>query len=232
MALRGASFLAIWNDINTQILPSVEYDEWLTHEHMIERVGVPGFLRGRRYIATDAAPKDTPHQYFICYETRDAQVMTSPPYLERLNNPTPFTQRVMPNLTNFLRMGCRTAGSAGAQVGGALATLRFRAPADQVSRAAQALCDELVKDAVVVGAHVGVPEAAVAAAQTRERELRPVIAQEGSEDHVLLVESANGDALRQRLPGIEAALRRHMAGASQIQTRTYGLSYLIEAAAD
>ena len=225
MAFRGASFLAIWNDIEG-ITPT-EYDAWLTHEHMIERVGVPGFLRGLRYIALD----DGPHRYFNCYETRDAAVMTSAAYLERLNNPTPLTQRVMPCLTNFMRMGCRTVGTAVQQVGGALANLRFSSPVDRLEHAGQILCDALVMNTVVTACHLGVPEAAVAAAPTRERELRPVIAQEGADDHVLLVESANATALREHLPTIVAALQVRMPEAADVQARTYGLSYLIEPSA-
>jgi hypothetical protein len=138
----------------------------------------------------------------------------------------------MPCLTNFLRMGCRTVGTAGHHVGGALATVRFHAPVEQVERASQALCDVLVQDKVVVASHVGTPEAAVAAASTRERELRPVVAVEGSDNHVLLVESANGMALQERLPGIVDALQQRIRGAADVQVRTYGLSYLVEAAAD
>jgi hypothetical protein len=226
MTLRGASFLAIWNDIEG-ITPA-EYDAWLTHEHMAERLAVPGFLRGRRFVAGD----ELPHRYFICYETRDAGVMTSPAYLERLNNPTPLTQRVMPCLSNFLRMGCRTLGSAGQHVGGALATVRFEAPVDQVERSAQSLCDALVRNSVFMGAHVGSPEAAVAAAPTRERELRPALAQEGAEDHVLLVESANDAALRAELPAILEALRTHMASASPAAVRVYALSCLVDTKTD
>jgi hypothetical protein len=224
MALRGASFLAIWNDIHG-ITPT-EYDAWLTHEHMIERVGIPGFLRGRRYIALD----DEPHRYFNCYETRDAAVMTSPAYLERLNNPTPLTQRVMPCLTNFLRMGCRTVGTVGQHVGGAMATLRFRAPVNLVEGSAQALCEALAQNTVVTGCHLGTPEAAVAAASTRERALRPAAARESTDHHVLLVESANAVALREHLPVIVAALLAHVVEASDVQARIYGLSYLIEPA--
>ncbi len=225
MALRGASFLVIWNDIHG-ITPT-EYDAWLTHEHMIERVGVPGFLRGRRYVALD----DGPHRYFNFYETRDAAVMTGAAYLERLNNPTPLTQRVMPCLTNFLRMGCRTVGTVGLQVGGTMAALRFRAPVNAAERAGQALCEALVKNTVVTGAHLGTPEAAVAAASTRERELRPAAAREGTDDHVLLVESANAAALREHLPAVATALQAHLAEAVDMQARLYGLSYLIEPAA-
>ena len=70
------------------------YDAWLTHEHMPERMGVPGFLRGRRYVALDGAP---PHRYFNFYEISDADVMTGAAYLHCLNHPTPQTQRVMPH---------------------------------------------------------------------------------------------------------------------------------------
>lgn len=222
MALRGASFLAIWNDI--QGITPTEYDAWLTHEHMIERVGIPGFLRGRRYIALD----DGPHRYFNFYETRDAAVMTGAAYLERLNNPTPLTRRVMPCLTNFLRMGCRTVGTAGQQVGGAMAAWRFRAPVNAVERAGQALCEALVTNTVVTGAHLGTPEAAVAAAPSRERELRPSAARESTDDHVLLVESANAAALRERLPAVVTLLQAHLAEATDAQVCLYGLSYLIE----
>lgn len=224
MAFRGASFLAIWNDIEG-ITPT-EYDAWLTHEHMIERVDVPGFLRGRRYIALD----DGPHRYFNCYETRDAAVLTGAAYLERLNHPTPLTQRIMPCLTNFLRMGCRTVGTAGGHVGGSLATLRFRAPVGPVERAGQVLCHALVRNTVVTACHLGTPEAAVAATATRERELRAANAHESTDDHVLLVESANAGALQEHLDGIVKALHAHVADVSGVQARTYGLSFLIEPA--
>lgn len=226
MAFRGASFLAIWNDIEG--ISPTDYDAWLTHEHMIERVGIPGFLRGRRYIALD----DGPHRYFNCYETRDAAVMTSAAYLERLNHPTPLTQRVMPCLTNFLRMGCRTVGTAGQQVGGALATVRFRAPVNPVEHAGQALCDALLQSTVVTACHLGTPEAAVAAVSTRERDLRPATGNEGADDHVLLVESANAVALRAHLSAVVGALQAHVAEASDLQSRIYGLSYLIEPTSD
>jgi hypothetical protein len=58
---------------------------------MPERVGIPGFLRGRRYRAIDAAA-----EYFTLYEAEDAAVLTGAHYLERLNNPTPATRTVIP----------------------------------------------------------------------------------------------------------------------------------------
>ena len=34
-----------------------EHDEWHTHEHLPERLSIPGFLRGTRWIAVRGAPR-------------------------------------------------------------------------------------------------------------------------------------------------------------------------------
>ena len=49
MGLLGSAVLAIWNDIAPG--GDAEFNHWHTREHVPERVGVPGFLRGRRYLA-------------------------------------------------------------------------------------------------------------------------------------------------------------------------------------
>ena len=52
MPLPGQGFLAIWDDVVAA--GEAEWLRWHTREHMPERIGVPGFLGGRRYL--DAAP--------------------------------------------------------------------------------------------------------------------------------------------------------------------------------
>ena len=54
MALLGTGVLAIWNNI----APGWENEflEWHVKEHIPERIGVKGFLRGRRYISVDGTP--------------------------------------------------------------------------------------------------------------------------------------------------------------------------------
>lgn len=81
MSLLGKAVVAIWNDI----LPEgrENFIEWHNREHIPERVSIPGFLRGRRYIAQQGTP-----EYFTLYEAADAQVLVGQPYLDRLNNPT------------------------------------------------------------------------------------------------------------------------------------------------
>lgn len=47
MSLRGRGFLPIWFELAEGV--EREFDRWHTIEHMPERLGIPGFLRGRRY---------------------------------------------------------------------------------------------------------------------------------------------------------------------------------------
>jgi len=96
MGFLGKAALAVW----LECLPAAEEDfnRWYLEEHMAERVGLPGFLRGRRHEAFRGAPR-----YFAFYETEGVEVLQTPEYNERLDNPTPWTRRVMPNVRNFTR---------------------------------------------------------------------------------------------------------------------------------
>ena len=97
-----------------------EFDSWHTIEHMPERLGVPGFPRGRRYIATQRSE----HAMFILYEGAHIETFRSPGLIARLNDPTEWTKRVQPGLVNFIRGPCRTVISIGEGVGGAVLTIR------------------------------------------------------------------------------------------------------------
>jgi hypothetical protein len=117
--LDGAGVLAIWSDAVPE--HEEEFNNWYTNQHLPERVGVPGFRRGRRYV------KDAPGElrYFTLYETADIEVLESAPYLERLNSPTDWTRRAMPFFSNGSRAAMVVASSAGAGVGGLAATIQF-----------------------------------------------------------------------------------------------------------
>jgi hypothetical protein len=120
--LAGTGVLAIWSDAAPE--HEEEFNNWYTNQHLPERVGVPGFCRGRRYV------KDAPGElrYFTLYETEDIGVLESGPYLERLNNPTAWTRRVLPYFTNGRRLAMVVTSSAGAGIGGLAATISFGPP--------------------------------------------------------------------------------------------------------
>ena len=66
------------------------YRQWHNAEHMPERVGIPGFLLGRRYLATDDATR-----FLMCYDTLGEQVLVSDAYLHALNHLTPWTREAL-----------------------------------------------------------------------------------------------------------------------------------------
>ena len=61
--LAGEAVVAIWTSIDPEVRDQA-YD-WYINEHSLERVGIPGFRRGRRCIA--AAPATSP-EVFTLYE--------------------------------------------------------------------------------------------------------------------------------------------------------------------
>ncbi len=116
--MAGQGVLAFWHDVAPG--GDAEFDHWHLREHIPERVAVPGFLRARRYVTLEAPPK-----YFYFYETESLETLRSPAYLVRLGDPTAWTRRTMPLVRNNKRTACRVVTSAGAGLGGVIATLQL-----------------------------------------------------------------------------------------------------------
>ena len=72
--LAGKAFVAIWHDVVPE--GKAEFSAWHTRQHMPERLGVTGFLRGRRYLAEHGTP-----EYFNLYETTTTAVLAGRPEL-------------------------------------------------------------------------------------------------------------------------------------------------------
>jgi hypothetical protein len=121
MTNEETGLLAIWSTIAPET--ETDYMHWLTREHIFERVNVPGFRSGRVFKRRNSRPSE----YLMLYELENAHVMSSPGYLERLNNPTPWTQRIMPTLALFRRGGGSIVAQGGnpAGHGGHIAIARF-----------------------------------------------------------------------------------------------------------
>jgi len=105
-----------------------EFEDWHTHEHMPERLAIPGFLRGTRWISVSGEPS-----YFVLYEVQELATLTGGPYLERLNDPTPWSRKMMPHHRNMVRSLCEVRASFGRGVAQALATLQQEVSASSLS---------------------------------------------------------------------------------------------------
>ncbi len=114
----GNGILAVWTDCTAD--GEADFNEWYNREHLPERVGVPGFLKGVRYRAVEAD-----RGYFTWYRTEDVGVLASKPYRDRLNDPTAWTERVMHVFRNTIRSAMTVESEAGeASVGAWAAVLR------------------------------------------------------------------------------------------------------------
>ena len=115
--MRPEALLAIRSDIASTV--ESEYLAWLTKEHVLERVSIEGFVSARIFRAKHSGFG----RYLILYELADASVVDSSAYLERLNNPTSWTMRMMPHLGNFVRGGGAVTAKLGAGYGAAIAAI-------------------------------------------------------------------------------------------------------------
>ena len=164
MSLAGDGVVAIWNGIRDGA--RADFYEWHSREHMPERVAIPGFHRGRRYIALEGQP-----EYFTLYETRTTEVLSGADYLARLNSPTPWTRRVTASFTDTSRSLCRVALSLGPGEGGLMMTWRWEAapelPLEKILR-------HIAEEPGVSGAHLCIADRAASSIDTAERKVRAV----------------------------------------------------------
>ena len=169
--LIGNGALANYHDVPAE--HAEDFNHWHSAEHLPERVGVPGFLRGRRYRAEE--PGVTP-EYFILYETSDVQVLGSAPYLARLDEPTPWTARVSAHMGRTIRTAAAVRASAGRGTGGYVLTVRLAPAAGDKSALRAALSAQAMAAIVarpgVCGAHVLEADAAITSVDTAERRMR------------------------------------------------------------
>ena len=146
-----------------------EHDDWHTYEHLHERLSIPGFLRGTRWIARSGSPR-----YLIVYEVANLEVATSAPYLARLNAPTPWTASIMGQLRGMVRGFCRVAGSAGYGLGNVAMAARFSPLEGREAEVRDALAGSLLPAAAARRgmASVHLFEPAARPPMTREQALR------------------------------------------------------------
>ena len=181
--MQGSGYLAIWSDLAPE--HETDWMHWMTREHAAERVGVEGFLACRIFRAYGSSVR----RYFILYELENAGVVGGPDYLARLNAPTPWSQRIMPLLKNFVRGGGTVVASAGIGQGGYLAALPFEAAAFDPA----ALVRELAQIDRVAAVRVLQTDTAQTSIQTREKSMRSA---DGSFGGLVLIEALDEPAAR------------------------------------
>ena len=192
MALLGKAAMILSFDIVPEAI--AEHDHWHSLEHLHERMLIPGFLRGSRWTATSGTSR-----YFVMYEVSDLDTLVSPSYLERLNNPSPWTSRMMKHYRGMNRGFCRLAFSSGFGLGSFGLLIRFSPDPEQETT----LRNWLVKEALpslrdkpgLVSSYLF--ETTLTPEMTQEQRIR---GKDGGLDWVLLVSGYDANAV-ERLAG-------------------------------
>jgi hypothetical protein len=224
MALLGKAALAMWWDMAAQMRE--DFEDWHSHEHFPERLGIPGFRRSSRW--TSAAGGEG---VFVMYELEDFGVLSSVPYLARLNAPTPWSTKLMPHHRNMVRSQSHVLETRGGVVARQAMTLRLTpAPErrEELRAALRSLIERLATAPGFAGAHL-LQHQTPDIAQTTEQKIR------GSADQVadwVLVVCAYDAAALEALANSELSsdsLERRGAAATMAR-ETYSLSYSATAA--
>ncbi len=208
MAILGKGCFVAWHDL--QPGREADHDQWHTHEHMIERVAIPGFLRGLRYRSVSGSPR-------VCsmYHVEAVETFTSPSYLERLNNPTAWTKQVMPLFVGMNRTLCTVVSTHGHGIGGHLLTIQLKPKSGQAKALEEVLSSKLLpalaSERGLCGAHLLIGDRAASQTRTQEKALRGE--PDAIADWVLLIEGYDGESVATARANLTKALPGH--GADQ-----------------
>jgi hypothetical protein len=187
--LAGKAVMINWSDVAPEHRPA--YYEWHSREHMVGRVAIPGYQRGRRYLAVEAE-----RDFLVLYEVDDLAVVTGPDYMAKANKPSPLTLRTTPFVKNAVRGLAAVRVSLGIGTGGYALTLRFdpRAGCEDTLAAwltAGAL-PRVVDRPDITGAHFLVADPAASAIVPVERQGRPT----DIPNWIVLLEGVSVDAVK------------------------------------
>lgn len=148
MSLSGKAAVVIRFDRLEESL--ADWYEWHTEEHMPERMGIPGFRLGRRFISTRGP------RFLIIYEADDMGVLSGEEYRKRQNNPTPLTRSRGPSSKNNTRGACSVELSLGIAQGGAMCALYLWPEAGSEARLRRHLVDTALPSVAGVFGVMGV----------------------------------------------------------------------------
>jgi len=219
--LAGKGVMINWSDVAPEHRPA--YYEWHSREHMVGRVGIPGFCRGRRYIAVRAQ-----RDFLVLYEVDELSVLTGADYLAKANRPSPLTQRTTPFIHNSVRGLANVRASFGIGTGGYALTLRFDprdGGEDELGRylTGEAL-PKLTAIPEITGAHLLVADKTASSQVPVERKGRPTTIP----NWIVVVEGITLEALESACDARLAArsLREHGCG-DAVERETYSLQIMV-----
>jgi hypothetical protein len=195
-AINGLLFVA--SDIDAA--DEADFNRWYDKEHVEERVRIPGFLSGARYLSLDGGRK-----YLGLYRTESLDVFRSAGYRAAFERQTPWSVANLGRMREPMRRVCAVRAVTGFGSGSHLAVLPLRADpqdpgADTLAARSTEAGRALAEQPGFVQSYLLVPDTALSTPLPREsaaqRELLPM----------LVVETSSSDAARSACTHAAAAL--------------------------
>ena len=172
------AMLMVWTAIAAA--EEAGFNDWYNREHLRERIGLPGFIRGRRFQAESGGTG-----YLALYEMKDASALQSEPYLRLKRSRDPRSLHFVPLFRNTIKATCDVVLQAGAGEGAWLALLPVR-QGRKAMAALRILFDSLLQQSGIMAASLGVSNQGARAASA-SHDLRP---EDRHAESVVLVEAA------------------------------------------
>lgn len=209
-----------WSDVAVE--NRQPYYDWHSCEHMVGRVAIPGFQRGRRFIAARAQ-----RDFLMLYEVDSLAVLQGADYMAKANNPSALTQRTTKLISNSIRALAKVELSLGIGQGAHILTLRF-GPGDDELKLRQYLIDKALPQIIampeIVATHLCIADQQASNVVPVERKGRPTIVP----NWIVLIEGITLEALDRACDAhlADAMLHRHdCVGA--IERETYSLQLAV-----
>ena len=218
--MSNPGFLAIWCDIPREHL--IDYRNWLTREHIADRIFLsPGFKGARLF----TRPDDECSHFFL-YDTEGSEALKNPTYVNILNNPSPWTQRIMPKFGPFDRAAGEQVIKLGVGSGACVAVSRIKGsdPSTDLAQVKSAL-SRFVEIPDVVGIRLMRTDRGTTGIKTQEKTMRTGVECEGAFDYLLIAEALSDRGAKAAKEQMDKTLKDTIPGYQSHDSSTRRMIY-------
>ena len=179
MALLGKGALLNWGGV----LPKhdLDYNLWHSLEHMPERMSVKGFLRAFRCVGLKGTNEND--KYFMMYDVKSKNILSSKQYLNRLNNPTDWTSKILSKYVYPSRAICEVIKTKSLTNGlsGFFVTIRYLSQNNDIKNFYN-ISDEIMKQNGIFSIHCFQSDREISLIKTKEKVIRSF---QGNKDEII-----------------------------------------------
>ena len=179
MALLGKGALLNWGGVLSK--HDFDYNLWHSFEHMPERMSVKGFLRAFRCIGLRGT--NVNDKYFMMYDVKSKKVLLSKQYLNRLNDPTDWTSKILSKYLYPSRAICEVIKTKSLTRGlsGFFVTIRYLTKNYEIEKFYN-ISDIIMKKYGIFSIHCFQSDKEISLLKTKEKVIR---SSQGNEDEII-----------------------------------------------